>query len=287
MSDGRKHERPVLAVTLHSSQFPGGEIVVKGADPVHVDEVCTAICGGKHDFKANEPRVIFLETLRKAAESEGKYIRQTGGSGNYGHVKLRLEPLGEGEGFSFVNEVPFALLPEVYAAAAEAGVHEAALGGVLFGYEVTAVKATLIDGSFHEADSNPMAFQIAGAMAFKEAAKKASPVLLEPVMSVLAVLAEERARSFLEDINARRGRIEAVERRDGSAAFKALAPLRETLRSSAHGRLEYAMQFARYEPVLNPHGEFGGDVLGVGVRNPRRPHLNSGRAEAELYFELE
>ena len=284
MSEGRRTERAALAVSFC---LRGAEIVVKGVDEPHLEEVCAAICGGMKEVANIVPQVILLETVRRAADGEGKYIRQTGGSSNYGHVKLRLEPKGEGQGFEFVNEVPHGLLPGEYAAAAETGVHEAALGGVLFGHEVVDVKATLIDGSFHETDSNPMAFQIAGSMAFKEAARKASPVLLEPVMAVEAVIAETQYRELLQDINARHGRIEAVEWGNNSGAFKALVPLRETLRSSAGGRLPYPMRFARYEPVLNPHGEFGGDVLGVGVRNPRLPNLNSGRAEAELYFELE
>lgn len=284
MSGGGKPERPVLAVSFC---LRGADILVKGVDELQIEEVCAVICGGMKEVANYEPRVILLETLRKTAEGEGKYIRQTGESSNYGHIKLRLEPVSEGHGFGFVNEVSDALLPAEYAAAAEAGVREAALAGVLFGYEVTDVRATLIDGSFHETDSNSMAFQIAGAMAFKEAAKKASPVLMEPVMTVDVVIPETQYWELLQDINTRHGRIDAVEWSTDSAAFRALVPLRETLRSSARGRLEYPLRFARYEPVSNPHGEPGGDAFGVGVRNPQRPILNSGRAEAELYFELE
>jgi elongation factor G len=284
VSEGRKQDRPILSVSFLLS---GDLIEATGMDELRLEEVCSAICRDKGEVFTSGPKVILLETLRKAAEGEGKYIRQTGGSGNYGHVKLRLEPDGEGRGFGFVNEVPEALLPAEYATAAETGIREAALGGMLFGYEVTDVIATLIQSSYHETDSNPLAFQIAGALAFKQAAIKASPVLLEPVMAVEAVIPETQFSELLQDMNARRARIDAIEWSSNSAAFRALVPLRETLRSSARGRLSYPMRFARYEPVANPRGKLGDDALGVGVRNPQRPILGSSYAAAELYFDLE
>ena len=313
MSDQSKSIRPILSVTigplldsyaesfrqalaelaqcdptLQVTALDGNRVLVGGTSEMQLMSLCIELGDTRRiPLATGDWTVILQEKLRRVAEGEGKYIRQTGGSGNYGHVKLRLEPKGEGEGFEFSNEVPQALLPSEYAAAAEAGVRKAALSGVFFGHEVTDVKATLFDASYHEADSNSGAFFIAGMAAFKMAAKKSNPWLLEPVMAVETEIPEAHAGNFIEDLNARRGRIEAVERGSGSVAFKALVPLRETLRSSARGRLEHPMQFARYEPVLNPHDEIGGDPLGVGVRNRRLPNLNSGRAEAELYFELE
>lgn len=265
-----------------------GRVVVGGMSESHLDSICADLAKAcTLPLSIGEPSVILLETIRRAAEAEGKYIRQTGGSGNYGHCKIRLSPSVPGKGYEFINNISGDAIPDEFIKPIDTGIREAMSCGILAGCPVVDVTVTLYDGSFHETDSNPMAFQIAGAMAFKDAAKKASPVLIEPVMAVEAVIAETQYRELLQDINARHGRIEAVEWGNNSGAFKALVPLRETLRSSARGQLEYPMQFARYEPVLNPHGEFGGDVLGVGVRNPRLPNLNSGRAEAELYFELE
>ena len=284
VSEGGRPERPVLAVSFC---LRGAEILVKGVDEVQIEEVCAAICRDHGEVFDSRPEAILLETLRGAAEGEGKYIRQAGGSGNYGHCKIRLSPSEPGKGYEFINDIRNGAIPQEFIEPIDAGIREAMDCGILAGRPIVDVTVTLYDGSFHDVDSNAMAFQIAGAMAFKEAARKASPVLLEPVMAVEAVIAETQYWELLQDINARHGRIEAVEWGNNSGAFKALVPLRETLRSSARGRLEYPMQFARYEPVLNPHDEIGGDPLGVGVRNPRLPNLNSGRAEAELYFELE
>ena len=176
MSVGARPERPILEVSFSVSGFV---IVARGVDELHLQEICTAICSDQGEVFDGKPKVILLETICKGVVGEGKYIRQTGGSGNYGHIRLRLEPRPEGTGFGFANELPESTLPSEYAVAAERGVREAAFSGVLFGYEVTDVKVTLIDASHHEMDSNPMAFQIAGSLAFKEAAKKAGPVVLE------------------------------------------------------------------------------------------------------------
>jgi elongation factor G len=263
------------------------KVVVKGTDEVHLEAVCTALCDGENQFVEGEPTAILLETIRNVAEGEGKYIRQTGGSGNYGHCKIRLSPSEPGKGYEFVNDIKNDVIPQEFIKPIDMGVREAMNAGILAGYTVVDVAVTLYDGSYHEADSNPIAFQIAGAMAFKEAAKKASPVLMEPVMAIEATVPEEDIGELVADINARRGRIESVHILGHSRVFGAAVPLRETLRSSVRGRLEYPMRFARYEPVSNPHDELGDDALGIGVRNPQLPNLNGGRAEAELYFELE
>ena len=277
-----------LDATLQVNRLHGNRVAISGTSETQLMSLCVELGDTRRiPIAIGDWTVIIQRTFSGVVEGEGKYIRQTGGAGNYGHVKLRLEPKDQGAGFEFVNEVPELLLPREYASAAEAGARKAALSGMVLGPEVADVKITLFDASYHEADSNSGAFFIAGLKAFEEAAKTADPVLLEPVMAVEATVSEDDISELVGDINARRGRVESLNILGRSRVFKASVPLRETLRSSAHGQLEYPMQFARYEPVLNPHGEFGGDVLGVGVRNPRLPNLNSGRAEAELYFELE
>jgi elongation factor G len=209
----------------------------------------------EHKVEANvgEPRVAFRETIRKTAEAEGKYIRQTGGSGNYGHVKIRLEPNEPGKGFEFIDAIRGGVVPKEYIKPTEQGIKEALHNGVLAGYEMVDFKATLYDGSYHDVDSNEMAFKIAGSMAFKEAARKASPVLLEPVMAVEVTVPEEYMGTIIGDINSRRGRIEGMEHAAGSQVIKAMVPLKEMfgyvneIRSSTQGRASYSMQFARYE----------------------------------------
>jgi elongation factor G len=209
----------------------------------------------EHKVEANvgEPKVAFRETIRKTAEAEGKYIRQTGGSGNYGHVKIRLEPNEPGKGFEFINEITGGVVPKEYIKPTEQGIREALHNGVLAGYEMVDFKAVLYDGSYHDVDSNEMAFKIAGSMAYKEAAKKASPVLLEPMMAVEVTVPEEHMGTIIGDINSRRGRIEGMEHSGGSQVIKAMVPLKEMfgyvndIRSSTQGRASYSMQFARYE----------------------------------------
>ena len=209
----------------------------------------------EHKVEANvgEPKVAFRETIRKHAEAEGKYIRQTGGSGNYGHCKLRVEPNEPGKGYEFIDAIRGGVVPKEYIKPTEQGIREASHNGVLAGYEMVDFKVTLFDGSYHEVDSNEMAFKIAGSMAFKEAAKKASPVLLEPVMAVEVTVPEEHMGTIIGDINSRRGRIEGMEHAAGSQVIKAIVPLKEMfgyvneIRSSTQGRASYSMQFARYE----------------------------------------
>ena len=200
-----------------------------------------------------EPKVAFRETIRKKADAEGKYIRQTGGSGHYGHCKLRVEPNTPGAGYEFVNDIKGGVIPKEYIKPIDQGVQGAIELGILAGYPIVDVKVTLYDGSYHEVDSDEMAFKIAGSMAFKEAARKASPVLLEPVMAVEVTVPEEFMGVIIGDINSRRGRIEHVDRIGGSQVIKAIVPLKEMfgyvneIRSSTQGRASYSMQFARYE----------------------------------------
>jgi elongation factor G len=231
-----------------------GQTIISGMGELHL-EILVDRMKREHKVDANvgEPRVAFRETVRRAAEAEGKYIRQTGGSGNYGHAKIRLEPNEPGKGVEFINEIKGGVVPREYIKPIEQGIREAAQGGILAGYEVVDFKATLYDGSYHEVDSNEMAFKIAGSLAFKEAARKGSPVLLEPVMAVEVTVPEEHMGTIIGDINSRRGRIEGMEHVGGSQVIKAMVPLKEMfgyvndIRSSTQGRASYTMQFARYE----------------------------------------
>jgi elongation factor G len=231
-----------------------GQTIISGMGELHL-EILVDRMKREHKVEANvgEPKVAFRETLRKKAEAEGKYIRQTGGSGNYGHCKLRVEPNTPGAGYEFINEIKSGAIPKEYIKPIDQGVQGAIELGILAGYPMVDVKVTLYDGSYHEVDSNEMAFKFAGSIAFKEAARKASPVLLEPVMAVEVTVPEEHMGVIIGDINSRRGRIEGMEHIGGSQVIKAIVPLKEMfgyvneIRSSTQGRASYSMQFARYE----------------------------------------
>ena len=231
-----------------------GQTIISGMGELHL-EILVDRMKREHKVEANvgEPKVAFRETIRKKAEAEGKYIRQTGGSGNYGHCKLRVEPNEAGAGYEFINEIKGGVVPKEYIRPIDQGVKGAMELGILAGFPMVDVKVTLFDGSYHEVDSNEMAFKFAGSIAFKEAARKASPVLLEPVMSVEVTVPEEFMGVIIGDINSRRGRIEGMEHAAGSQVIKAMVPLKEMfgyvndIRSSTQGRASYSMQFARYE----------------------------------------
>jgi elongation factor G len=231
-----------------------GQTIISGMGELHL-EILVDRMKREHKVEANvgEPRVAFRETIRKESEAEGKYIRQTGGSGNYGHCKIRLKPSEPGKGYEFINDIKGGAIPKEFIKPIDQGIREALDGGILAGYPVVDVTVTLYDGSYHDVDSNEMAYKIAGSMAFKEAARKASPVLLEPVMAVEVTVPEEFVGTIIGDINSRRGRIESLEHAAGSQLVKAIVPLKEmfgyvnTIRSSTQGRASYSMQFARYE----------------------------------------
>src|SRR5450432_4038255 len=231
-----------------------GQTIIAGMGELHL-EILVDRMMREFNVQANvgKPQVAYRETIRKPAQAEGKYIRQTGGSGQYGHVRIRLEPNEPGKGYEFINDVVGGVIPKEFIKPVDQGIKEAMEGGVLAGYEMVDVKATLYDGSYHDVDSNEMAFKIAGSMAFKEAARKASPVLLEPVMAVEVVTPEDYAGAIMGDLSSRRGRIEGMEHRAGSQVISAIVPLAEMfgyatqMRSSTQGRAEYSMHFARYE----------------------------------------
>ena len=237
-----------------STDPDSGQTILEGMGELHL-EILVDRMMREFNVQANvgKPQVAYRETIRKQSQAEGKYIRQTGGSGQYGHVRIRLEPNEPGKGYEFVNEVVGGVIPKEFIKPVDQGIKEAMEGGVLAGYEMVDVKATLYDGSYHDVDSNEMAFKIAGSMAFKEAARKASPVLLEPVMSVEVVVPEEYMGTIIGDLSSRRGRIEALEHRAGSQVIKAMVPLAEmfgyatNMRSSTQGRATFSMHFSRYE----------------------------------------
>ena len=202
-----------------------------------------------------KPQVAYKETVRKAVEREGKFIRQTGGRGQYGHVYLRVEPQPAGKGFEFANAIKGGSIPREYIPAVEKGVKEATESGALAGYPIVDVKVTLLDGSYHEVDSSEIAFKIAGSMAFKEAVGKAFPVLLEPIMAVEVVVPEEFMGEVIGDISSRRGKVLGMDTRPAAQVIDARVPLAEMfgyatdLRSMTQGRATYTMQFSHYEPV--------------------------------------
>jgi elongation factor G len=237
-----------------------GQTIISGMGELHLEIIVDRMMREyKVEANVGKPQVAYRETIRKKSEAEGKYIRQTGGRGQYGHAKLRIEPNEPGKGYEFLNEIVGGSVPKEYIKPIDQGIQEAMEGGVLAGYPMVDVKVELYDGSYHEVDSNEMAFKIAGSMAFKEAARKASPVLLEPVMAVEVVTPEDYAGVIMGDLSSRRGRIEGMEHRAGSQVIKAIVPLAEMfgyathMRSSTQGRAEYSMHFARYEEV--PRGE--------------------------------
>ena len=231
-----------------------GQTIISGMGELHLEIIIDRMMREyKVEANVGKPQVAYRETIRKHAEAEGKYIRQTGGSGHYGHVKLRIDPNEMGKGFEFINEIKSGSVPREFFKPIEQGVKQAMEGGVLAGYEMVDIKVTLYDGSYHEVDSDEMAFKIASSMGFKEAARKASPVLLEPIMSVEVVVPEEFMGIIIGDLNSRRGRIEGIEHRAGSQVIKSLVPLAEmfgyatNMRSNTQGRATFSMHFAHYD----------------------------------------
>jgi elongation factor G len=231
-----------------------GQTIISGMGELHLEILVDRMRREyKVDANVGEPKVAFRETIRKKAEAEGRYIRQTGGSGNYGDCWIRLEPNEPGKGYEFINEIKGGSIPKEYIKPIDQGIRGAMEMGILAGFPIVDVKVTLFDGSYHEVDSNENAFKIAGSIAFKEAARKASPVLLEPVMAVEVTVPEEFMGTIIGDINSRRGRIEGMGRVAGSQVIKAVVPLKEMfgyvndIRSSTQGRASYSMQFAHYE----------------------------------------
>jgi elongation factor G len=233
-----------------------GQTIISGMGELHLEIIVDRLL---REFKVGanvgKPQVAYKETIRVAAKGEGRFVRQSGGRGQFGHVYIEIEPLEMGKGFEFENKIVGGSIPREYIPAVEKGIKESADRGILAGYPVVDIKARLYDGSYHEVDSSEMAFKIAGSMAFKEATKNAKPVILEPVMNVEVVTPEEYMGDVIGDLNARRGKIQNIERRGNVQLIKAMTPLAEMfgyatgLRSKTQGRATYTMQFSRYEEV--------------------------------------
>lgn len=232
-----------------------GQTIISGMGELHL-EIIVDRMNREFGVQSNvgKPQVAYKETIRRAAEAEGKYIRQTGGHGQYGHAKIRIEPLPPGSGYHFVNEIKGGNIPREYIKPIDEGIREAMEGGILAGYPLDDIKATLWDGSYHDVDSSELAFKIAGSMAFKAAAEKASPVLLEPIMKVEIVVPEEYMGEVIGDLNGRRGKIETIATpRQGVRVIGANVPLSDMfgyatdMRSLTQGRAVYSMHFFRYE----------------------------------------
>jgi elongation factor G len=271
-------EDPSLTVSTESLD---GRVVLGGTSESQLESVCDQISRELQiGLLIDEPKVIYLETIRRTSEAEGKYIRQVGGHGNYAHVKLRLERGRQGSGYQFVNETKESLIPRAFIEPINLGITEAARRGILAGCEIVDFRAVLYDGSFHAEDSNEMAFKFAGSIAFKEAARKASPVVLEPVMSIEAEVPEKLLSNLVGYLNNLRGRIESMEPIDGWVTIQAIVPLAEMLRSSANGGPVYPMRFAGYEPAP-PNGWNNSGEAGVTANKPDGPRGRSGSTSAK------
>ena len=213
----------------------------------------------KVEANVGAPQVAYKETIQQESMSDTKYKRQSGGSGQYGHVKIRMSPNldenGIGKGYEFVNSVVGGAIPKEYIPAVDAGIQGAMKSGILAGYQMVDIKVELYDGSYHEVDSSEMAFKIAGSMAFKDAAKKANPIILEPMMKVTVIVPEEYMGDVIGDLNSRRGQIQGMEDRTGAKQINSRVPLSEMfgyvndLRSKTQGRGQYTMEPDGYEPV--------------------------------------
>jgi elongation factor G len=232
------------------------QTIIRGMGELHLEIIVDRMVR-EFNVAANvgKPQVAYREAMTRSSEAEGKFIRQSGGKGQYGHVKMRFEPLTDGKDYEFVNEIVGGSIPREFIKPVDQGIREAMDKGILAGYPMTGVRAILYDGSYHDVDSSEMAFKIAGSMAFQEGARKGAPVLLEPIMDVEAVTPEDFAGDVMGDISRRRGKIQQMEERAGAKAIRAMVPLSEMfgyatqLRSLTQGRASYTMQFHSYEPA--------------------------------------
>jgi elongation factor G len=235
-----------------------GQTIIRGMGELHLEIIVDRLLREfKVEANIGKPQVAYRETLKGTVKAEGKFVRQSGGRGQYGHVWITVEPQEPGAGIVFENKIVGGAVPKEYIGPTEAGIREACLNGILGGYPVIDVKITLVDGSYHDVDSSEMAFKVAGSMAFKEASRKANPALLEPVMKVEVTTPDEFMGDVIGDLNARRGRIEGMEPRAGAQSIRSMVPLAEMfgyvndLRSMTQGRAVYAMHFAHYDEVPN------------------------------------
>ena len=258
-------EKMVLALVKLAEEDPTfktytdtetGQTIIAGMGELHLEIIVDRLLREfKVEANVGAPQVAYKETIKKAVDQDTKYARQSGGKGQYGHVKIHVEPNESGKGYEFINNIVGGAIPKEYIPAVDAGIQGAMQAGVLAGYPVEDVKVTLYDGSFHEVDSSEMAFKIAGSMAFKEACRKANPVLLEPIMKVDVIVPEDYMGDVIGDLNSRRGQIQGMEAMPGTQRINAMVPLSEMfgyatdLRSKTQGRGQYSMEPAEYQPV--------------------------------------
>ena len=233
-----------------------GQTIIAGMGELHLEIIVDRMMREfKVEAKVGKPQVSYRETIKKAVKAEGLYKKQTGGKGQFGHVIIEVEPTEAGSGYEFVNKIVGGAVPKEYISHVDAGIKEAAKNGILAGFEVMDFKATLVDGSYHEVDSSEIAFKVAGSLAFKQAMKKASPVLLEPIMAVEVVVPEDYLGDVMGNLNSRRGQIEGTQMRAGAQIINAKIPLSEMfgyatdLRSRTQGRGTFTMQFSHYNEV--------------------------------------
>lgn len=246
-------EDPSFRISINEDT---GQTLISGMGELHLEIIVDRM---KREFKVEgnvgQPQVAYKETISKAAHAEGKFIRQSGGKGQYGHCVIRLEPSERGSGFKFVNSVKAGAIPKEFIPAVEKGLHESMLGGIIAGYPAVDIKATLLDGSFHDVDSSEIAYKIAASMAFREATQQAEPLILEPMMACEVVCPEDYMGGVIGDLNSRRGKILNMSPRHGMQVIKAQVPLAAmfgystSLRSSSQGRATYSMEFSHYDPV--------------------------------------
>ncbi|MBS2025796.1 MAG: elongation factor G [Deltaproteobacteria bacterium] len=252
-------EDPSFRVSTHPET---GQTIIAGMGELHLEIIVDRM---KREYKVDanigKPQVAYRETVTQEATGEGKYVRQTGGRGQYGHCWLKVRPAAQGKGFIFINSLVGGVIPKEFVSPIEKGVREALDGGVLAGYPMVDVEVELFDGSFHDVDSNEMAFKIAGSLGFKDAANKAGPVLMEPIMACEVVVPEQFMGGVIGDLSSRRGKINGMEPRHGMQVIQADVPLAEmfgystSLRSATEGRATYTMQFHHYAPVPSHVGE--------------------------------
>ena len=246
-------EDPTFSVSTNEET---GQTLISGMGELHLEIIVDRLL---REFKVaaniGKPRVAYKESIKSNVTQEGKFVRQSGGRGQYGHVKIEIEPNEKGKGYIFENAIVGGVIPKEYIPSVSKGIREAMKNGVLAGYPIEDIKVKLIDGSFHDVDSSEMAFKIAGSIAFKEGVKKANPILLEPIMDVEIVTPEEYMGDVMGDMSSRRGRVEGMSQRRDAQVIKALVPLSEmfgyatVLRSMTQGRAIYSMQFSHYDEI--------------------------------------
>ena len=239
-----------------------GQTIIAGMGELHLEIIVDRLLREfKVEANVGAPQVAYKETIRKAVDQDTKYARQSGGKGQYGHVKIHVEPNEAGKGYEFINSVVGGAIPKEYIPAVDSGIQGAMQAGVMAGFPVVDVKVTLFDGSFHEVDSSEMAFKIAGSMAFKEACRKANPAILEPIMKVAVVVPDDYMGDVIGDISARRGSILGMIPRNGATQIDANVPLAEMfgyatdLRSKTQGRGQYSMEPSHYEELPKSKSE--------------------------------